>query len=214
MDRYLYVKSFEWNDEPSSKMFRGEPKKNRVYYAEDFGSKYRIILDPTKSYAGISIKKENLSSSGEAWDCDMEIVSIHNLLDLDLSSKDLKMMADEQLRDEKHVLPKKEEPLTLVGNLGNVLYKLRVHDNDAYEAVVKLTTVLADSMLGTGSHIDLMSNLEKSPLSARIANVAVTVSEIDSYLNHKNPLDMSHLLNAARQLFIEIIRMHKLNKNV
>jgi hypothetical protein len=213
MNKYLYIHKFDWNDESSSLMFNGEPKSNRVYFAEDDGDKYLLMIDQTKEYAGLSIQKGEFEITGENWDCDIEEVSVNNLLDLDLSTKDLKMMAENKL--DKPTKENTEETfhLELIDSLGEVLSELRDYDKEAYETLVMITTVMSSAILSDG-YIDLVGDLEKNPRTAKIANVSIATSWLEAYMNDINPLDMSHLLNSLRQLTIETIRLHKLNKNI
>jgi len=208
---YLYIHQFEWNDEIGSEMFHGEPKKGRVYYAEDLGDMYQVTVAPTQSYAGVTIKKSHLvDSSHEAWDCDVEVVTIYNLLELDISNKDLKMMADGELEESEEATTETRNN-QLLDDLGESLNELRAYDNDAYEAMVMITTIMAESVLKP-RYISLTEGLEQDLRTAKTTNVAIIASELESYINEPDPFEMSYLLNAVRQILIETIRLHKLNK--
>jgi len=207
--KYLYIHKFEWNDEFGASMFNGEPKNGRVYLAEESTHKYRILLLPTQEYAGVNIKKDDLVGSGENWDCDIEVVSIDNLLDLELSSKDLKMMAEnvpaESMISEDDIIA------VMLDSLDQSLGDLMNTDPDAHEALVMISTILSESMINP-TFISLTEGMENHPKTAKITNISIAISELESYLNEPNHLEMSYVLNALRQLFIETIRLHKLNK--
>jgi hypothetical protein len=206
----LYIHKFDWNDEGGSMMFNGEPKQGRIYSGEDHDRYYRMVIDNTKEYVGVNIYKSELVSDGGSWDCDIEIVSPSNLLDLDISSKDLKMMAEDEPMD-RDVVTEEDINDIMIADLGDSLSRLREHDEDAYETMVKLVTIMAESLVDP-NYIGLTNTLEQHPATAKVANTSLAVGYLEAHLNAESILEMNYLLNAIRQLFVETIRLHKLNK--
>ena len=211
-NKYLYIHSWIWKDMEGEKIFDGRPKSGRVYLADEQKAVYRIILKTADRFMGIDLPKELMVSEGnhESWDCNIELVTARNLLDLGISTPDLKMMAEEE-EPQEPVMDKDALMEKLLDDLGSSLYMLNDFDEDMYEAIVKITTRVSDA-LSNPQYVSLLDGLAWSPQTAKISNVTLATNHLEAYLNNNKESDISSLLDAIFQISIEIIRKHKILK--
>ena len=207
--KYLYIHQFEWTNESGDLDFNGEPKNGSVYRAEDHKKYYRITLSENQQYIGFHLEKDMMQGEYPSWECDIEEITMGNLFDLNISNKDLQMMAEEesQLAEEEV-----DQEQMLLDDLGSSLFMLNDFDSDIYEAVTKVTTLVSDA-LASPSYIQIADGLAWDNRTAKVSNISIATYLLESYLNEQEPLKMTDLINAIYQLILETARVHKVAKH-
>ena len=206
--KYLYINQFDWMNESGDLDFNGEPKKGSVYSAEDHPKYYRITLSENQKYIGFHLEKSMMVGEYENWECDVEEITMDNLFNLNISNKDLQMMAEEE---DRSVEEEVDQEQMLLDDLGSSLFMLNDFDTDVYEAVTKVTTLVSDA-LASPSYIQIADGLAWDNRTAKVSNISIATYLLESYLNEKDPLKMSDLINAIYQLVLETARIHKIAK--
>lgn len=201
---FLFFREFEWNT-PQKNTY---PKEGRVYLS---AIEKKNFVVPFNDGTGLFLEKELMEGEYENWNCNVEEVTIDNLLDLPIKADDIKMMAN--IEDTGEVaMETPSEYSSIIEDLGSSLFMLRDEDPDSYEALVSMMTILSDGLLG-GNYIALTNDLSWNPATAKIANVTAATLQIESYLNESDPTKIGDILNAIYTLTVEIVRKHKLLKN-
>ena len=142
--KYLYINEFKWLDEEGMSNFKTEPKPNSVYKAKEEDLFYKIKLRKNQENIGVALQKDMLKCEGidgEAWICDIEVITSKNLFDLDISKEDLSMMAN----DVSHEIEFNPEGLAKIikKDLKDSLTELRGLDEEMFEALARITTIMA-----------------------------------------------------------------------
>jgi len=210
--KYLYIHHFDWKEPEAMERFGEEPKSNSVYLAENNKAFYRVILSSSPDmFAGFVLEKKLMEGEYDAWDCDVEEVTIKNLLSLNILNKDLKMMSEDVVEDEEIPQQERNKEFVLLDDLAESLYALKEFDNDFYEALTSMTTKIADA-IASPNYIQLTEGLSFNPVTAKIANISIASNLLESHINNKDELALSDLLDAIYYLTLETTRIHKMNK--
>ena len=210
--KYLYIHNFGWLDEEGKFDFDGEPFSNTVYKAREESLFYKIDLKRNQENIGIALeKKDGLKTEGEegeAWRCDIEVVTATNLFDLDISDKDLSMMAN----DVSHEVGFNPEGLNtmIMSEMKESLLELKSMDEEMFEALARITTVMAQSITNT-RRVVLTDAIQWNPNTAKTTSIALSINALELYLNDEGD-DTNYVLDAIYPLVIELMRQHKLNR--
>lgn len=211
--KYLYIHQFDWK--VNEMAFQEEPRTKGVYLAEETEKAYKITFPQENDMlTGFVLEKKLMKGEFETWDCDIEEITIDNLMDLKISTGDLKMMAQSDKKDLGIAEEQAEgtlEEMGLLDELGESLSMLKDFDADHYEALTSMATKISDA-IASPSYIQLTDGLSFDPKTARIANISIATNLLESHINNKNELDLSDLLDAVYYLTLEVIRIHKTNK--
>ena len=84
--KLLYINQFEWLDEPSKHLFRGQPKTGEFYVAtHDLDTDTLLLLFENVNGSGITLdtrKMKVTEKEGVSWTCNIDVVGIDTLLNL------------------------------------------------------------------------------------------------------------------------------------
>lgn len=222
-NKFLYVHKFEWVSLEDSQEYKGSPAVGAVYPAEEHGEFYTFGItgkDKTKKI-GFQLQKDAMEGDYENWDCHFEEITLDNLFDLDISTRDLKKMAG--IVPPAEPLPaieleeEKQEPIedintAIFDEMGASLFNLQNFDEDVYEALVMITRMVADSIVST-RYVKLTDGLEwNEPEISKVSNIAIATHLLERYINEKNPMKLGDIIDAIYQLTVEVSRVHKIAK--
>ena len=197
---FLYVHSFEWKVD-----FGFSKVKPGLYPAVDRDNFYMVELN---KFGGFILDKEKMVGDHDAWDCDIEVVTVENLLDLPIKRDELDLMINYEPVSFVDP-PGQDEEDSIVEELDISLEGLAENDFEAFEALVKTMTMIAESLHDNGQYVPVTDDLVKHPATARIASCTKAAYQIESYLNTSNGNDMSGLFSAIYTLMAEAVRQHK-----
>lgn len=208
--KYLYINGFTWLDEEMMDSFGYEPKVGHVYKASDNAMFYKLTFKENQEHSGVNIQKSDLKNDDETgnWTCDIEVITVKNLFDFDISDKDMSMMAN----DVSHEIDYNPDGMDKMvkNDLKEALTELREMDNEMYEALSRVTSIMARAITD-GSRVVLTDTMQWHPKTAKTTSVALTISALELYLSSDD--DTNYVLDAIYPLIIEMMRQHKIHRH-
>jgi hypothetical protein len=198
---FLFFRKFHWNT-PDGMVF---PKEGRVYLSDSEGDRHIV---PFEDSTGLFLEKESMNGEFETWSCEVEEITLDNLLDLPITANDIKMMAATENIMDGMLDHEENHERRILDEMGSSLFLLKDDDPDAYEAFLKIITLLSDSY-SSRAYIALTDDLMWNPVTARLSNITLASYQLESYLNEKDPTKIGDLLNSIYTLFTEVVRKHK-----